>query len=245
MHAVIAGYLGMKSFKGDHKDLLSLAAKFGIPDSAQLSRTSAILAIEAEAKRVWEAKDPPPTVVYGGTGRLDVPSDSMDVDPLTPSMGMDAINAETNFLLANPNITPEEFGRRAAALLDTPGFDMRYVSMLKNAHLNCKARHPSQDGKKVMLVAKRLVEVEKIASAAEAMDQAMKQRDAAFRVYRKAAERVGFEIPDTGNLMETLDAALEHCDRIVADACSPDIIAMNAENQKMLDEFAALGLLDD
>lgn len=245
VHAKIGQYLNLPNFKSDIASMQSLASAFQIQDASKLTKSNAILAIENAVKRVWEARDPPTRVDIIGTGRMAVPSNEMDVDYLSSSMGMDQVNLEVNSLLANPQITPDEFERRATALVNTPGFDRRYMPMLENALLNCKARHPFQEGNRVMLVAKRFLEVENIVSASEALERATGQRDAAFKVYRKMAERVGFSLPNTGNLMDTLDDAVKHCDRIVADTCAPDVIALNAENQKMLDEFADLGLLDD
>jgi hypothetical protein len=90
-----------------------------------------------------------------------------------------------------------------------------------------------------------MVESEKVVTATEALDQATRQHEVAQRMYLKMAKRIGFEIPPNIDPYDTCDAAVKHCDAIIASAASPEIIAMNAENEKMIAELEAMGLLDD
>ena len=243
LHKVIATYLGIRVFDGNKDSLLSLATRFGIQTSPDMTNVQVLVAIDDAVRRVWEARDPPPTVKFGGEGRFnDV---EMDAQPLREDMGMDPVQAETNFLLSGPKISKEEFGRRATILIATPGFDTRYTEMLRTAHLNCEAFNPSQRAAKYLQTSKRFVEAEKVVTATEALDQATRQHDAALKVYRKFAGKVGFEISPNVDPFETCDAAMKHCDEIIASAADPAILALNAENERMLAEFEAMGLLDE
>jgi hypothetical protein len=243
LNSTIANYLGIQTFDGNKDSICILAAKFGVHLSNDMTNVQVLLAIDEAVKRVWEAKDPTPTVKFGGEGRLD--DVIMESAPLPQGIGMDPVQFEMNFLISRPNISKEEFGRRAAALMATEGFDARYTGMLQTAHLNCESLNPSQRTMKYLQTSKRIAEAEKVVTASEALDQATRQHDTARKLYCKMAGKVGFEFSAVVDPYDTCDAAMKHCDDIIANAASPDILELNAENARMLAEFEAMGLLDD
>jgi hypothetical protein len=243
LNSTIANYLGIQTFDGNKDSICILAAKFGVHLSNDMTNVQVLLAIDEAVKRVWEAKDPTPTVKFGGEGRLD--DVIMESAPLPQGIGMDPVQFEMNFLISRPNISKEEFGRRAAALVALPGFDTRYTSMLQTAHLNCEAFHPSSQALKLLQTGKKIGEASKVVTAQEALNNGGAKLLRAEKIYRTMAAKIGFEIPSGVAPYDTCDAAMKHCDEIIASAADPAIIAMNAESDILLAEFEAMGLLDE